>query len=314
MTTSTPNPFETEMLTTQYTTALELLLQQKVSKLRGLVDTGAHVGKMASPIQQISPVEFKAPIGRYAPIQFQLAQYTRRWVFPQDRDVGIPVDTFDLLKSIVDPKAGINMAVVAAANRFFDDVIIAAWNASASTGVDASSLGTESWPSSTFVVADTFDSASTTGMTYAKVVEGRRILEHYQNDLQAEAVVMVVGSQQNSDMLKQVEVIDKLYNDRPVVENGSVNRILGTQIVCSERLGTTTVSSNTVRQCPMFVKSALYLGLWKDMEIDVTQRKDLTGHPWQLYSLLSAGATRTQLGKIVEVRALDSTGVDPTAP
>jgi hypothetical protein len=314
MTTSTTNPFETEMLTTQYTTALELLLQQKVSKLRGLVDSGAHVGKMASPIQQIGAVEFKAPVGRYAPIQFQLAQYIRRWVFPQDRDVGIPVDTFDLLKSIVNPQAGINMAVVAAANRFFDDTIIAAAFASASTGVDASSLGTETWPATTFLVADTFDSASTTGMTYAKVVEGRRILEHYQNDLMAESVTMAVGSQQNSDMLKQVEVIDKDYNDKSVVEDGMVSRILGTNIVASERLATTVVSSNTVRRCIMFVKSGLYLGLWKDMEIDVTQRKDLTGHPWQLYSLLSAGATRTQLGKIIEVQAFDTTGSDPTAP
>ncbi len=308
------NPFETEMLTTQYTSAVELLLQQKVSKLRGLVDSGTHVGKMASPIQQIGPVEFKAPVGRYSPIQFQLAQYTRRWVFPQDRDVGLPVDTFDLLKSIVDPKAAINMAVVAGANRFYDDVIIAAAFASASTGVDAASLGTETWPSSTYVVADTFDSAATTGMTYAKVVEMRRILEHFQNDLMAETVTLAVGSQQNSDMLKQVEVIDKDFNDASVVENGSVSRILGTNIVPSERLATTTVSSNTVRRCIGFVKSGLYLGLWKDMEIDVTQRKDLTGHPWQLYSLLSAGATRTQLGKVVEVQCLDSTGSDPTAP
>ena len=51
-----------------------------------------------------------------------------------------------------------------------------------------------------------------------------------------------------------------------------------------------TVSSNTVRNCIMFVKSGLYLGLWKDMEINVTQRMDLTGLPWQLYSMLSAGA------------------------
>jgi hypothetical protein len=314
MVASTPNPFEVEMLTTQYTPTLELLLQQKVSKLRGLVDTGAHVGKMASPIQQISAVEFKQPQGRYAPIQFQLAQYTRRWVSPTDRDVGIPVDTFDLLKSIVDPKAGINLAVVAAANRFFDDVIIASAFSTAQTGVDSSSLGTESWPASTFVVPDTFDSASTVGMTYAKVVEGRRILEHFQNDLMAETLTMAVGSQQNSDMLKQVEVIDKDYNDKPTVEDGNVTRILGTNIVCSERLNTITVSSNPVRQCIMFVKSGLYLGLWKDMEIDVTQRKDLTGHPWQLYSLLSAGATRTQLGKLVEVRSFDPTGFDPTAP
>jgi hypothetical protein len=314
MTVSTPNPFETELLTTQYTPAIELLLQQKVSKLRGLVDSGSHVGKQASPIQQLSAVEFKAPVGRYAPIQLQLGQWTRRWVFPTDRDLALPIDRFDLLKTIVDPQSGLSMAISAAANRFFDDLIIAAAFASASTGVDSSALGTESWPASTFVVADTFDSASTVGMTYAKVVEGRRILEHYQNDLDAEMVTMVVGSQQNSDMLKQVEVIDKMYNDKPVVESGKVQEILGTRIVRSERLSTTTVSSNTVRECIMFVKSALYLAIWKEMELDVEQRKDITSLPWQLYAMISAGATRTQLGKIVQVNAYDTTGSDPTAP
>ena len=39
------NPFETELLTTQYTTMLELLLQQKMSKLRGFCASGGgHVG------------------------------------------------------------------------------------------------------------------------------------------------------------------------------------------------------------------------------------------------------------------------------
>lgn len=309
-----PNPFEVELLTTQYTTNLELLLQQKVSKLRGEVDSGMHVGKQASPTQQIGPVEFKQPQGRYAPIQFQLPQYTRRWVFPGDRDCGVPVDTFDLLRTIVDPKAGINMAVTAAAARFWDDVIIAAFFATAQTGVDASSLTNETWPAATYVVADTFGSSATTGMTFQKIIEGRRILAHYQNDLDAESVCLVAGSQQESDMLKQIEVIDKDFNDKPVVEEGRVKRILGTNIVYSERLNTSTVSGNVVRNCPMFVRSGMYLGIWKDMEVKVDQRIDLTGHPWQLYSMLSAGATRTQLGKVIQINALDSSGADPTAP
>ncbi len=309
-----PNPFETELFTTQYTTTVEILLQQKISKLRGLVASGSYVGKQASPIQQIAPVEFKAPIGRYAPIQFQIPTYTRRWVFPTDRDVGIPVDNFDLLKSIVDPKAPINEVVMAAANRFFDDMIIQALWADAKTGVDASSLSTESWPASTFVVADTFDSASTVGMTYAKLVEARRILQHYQNDIQAESVTAVAGSQQASDLFKQMEVIDKDYNADSVVENGSVTRLLGTNIVYSERLSTTTVSGNTVRRCPVFVQSGLHLGVWKDMEVNASERNDLTSRPWQLYSMISAGATRTQLGKLIEVQCYDTTGVDPTAP
>ena len=44
-----------KLWTTQFSTNLELKLQQRGSKLRGKVIEGAHVGKLASPINQ-SPV------------------------------------------------------------------------------------------------------------------------------------------------------------------------------------------------------------------------------------------------------------------
>jgi len=307
-----PNPFEIESLTVQYTTRVELLLQQEISRLRGMVDMGTHVGKMASPIQQISPLEFTQPQARYGPIEFQLSQWTRRWVSPQDRHLPVPIDTFDQLKTIVDPKSGISDAVKAAAERFYDDVIIAAAFATAQTGVDASSLASETWPATTFLVSDTFDSAASSGMTYSKIVEGRRILEHYQNDLRRQRVTLVVGSQQNSDMMNQMQVIDKNFNDKTTVEDGYVSNILGTNVIDSERLNTS--SSNTLRNCIMFVRSGLYLGMWKDLAIDVTQRKDIVSHPWQIYGMLSAGATRTQLGKIIQINCADTSSVDPTAP
>ena len=306
------NPFEVELLTTQYTTVLELLLQQKISKLRGHVNAGAHVGKMASPVQQIGVLEFKAPAGRYSPIEFQLPNYTRRWVFPTDRDVGVPVDTFDELKTIVDPKSAINEAVIAAANRFFDDLIISAALGSASTGVDASSLSTETFDSTNAFVSDTFGASASTGMTYPKLVEAWRILRHFQNDLEAERPCLVMGSQQESDLKKQQEVISHEYNERPVVESGVVTSLAGFDIVVSERLNTS--SSNSLRNCFAFVKSGLYLGLWKDMTINVDIRKDLSSQPWQLYSMVSAGATRLQQYKIIQINAADTTGADPTAP
>jgi hypothetical protein len=306
------NPYEVELPTAQYTSALELLLQQKISKLRGLFSSGGHVGKMASPVNQIGYLEFKQPQARYAPIHFQIPNYTRRWVFPNDREVGVPVDQFDELKTIVNPTSGITMAVVAAANRFFDDLLIGAAFASASTGVDASSLQTEAWPATTYVVADTFGNGTSVGLTYDKVIEAKRILRHYQNDLEADMACMIIGSQQEADLLRQAEIIDKQFNDAPVVESGTVTKIAGFSVHVTERLQTT--SSNSLRQCIVAVQSALYLGLWKDMSTDITQRTDLSGHPWQLYSMISAGATRTQLGKIVEVDCADTTGADPTSP
>lgn len=311
------NPYEVELLTTQFTTKLDLLLQQKMSKLRGYTDSGSHVGKQASPVQQIGVLEFKQPAGRYSPIVPQVPQYTRRWVFPNDRDLAVLVDQFDELRTIVDPKAGISEATAAAGNRYFDDLIINAANGSASTGVDASSLSTESFASTVstsggYLVADTFGASASTGMTYPKLVEAFRVMRHAQVDLDAEPPCVIISSQQEADLKKQQEAISKEYNANMVVENGRVQHLAGFDIIVSERVNTS--SSNTLRNCLAFVKSGLYLGLWRDMTVKIDNRIDLTSHPWQLYSMLSAGATRTQLFKVVQINCADTSGFDPTAP
>lgn len=313
------NPYETELLTVQYTTLLEVLLQQKLSRVRGTVNSGMHVGKQASPVQQIGVLEFRQPAARYSPIQFQLPQYTRRWVFPNDRDIGVPVDTFDELRSIVDPKGGINQSVMAAGNRYFDDLVIAAFFGSAKTGVDGTNFATETFPglgadtAATYLVSSSFGAASSTGMSYPKIVEAMRILEHYYALEDGDEVTLLIGSQQHADLKKQIELMSRDYNDTPVVQNGRVERCGGARIVVTERLSSTVNGSN-LRACPMFVKSGMYLGLWKDMSTRVDIRTDLTSQPWQLYSMISAGATRTQLGKVICINCADTTGADPTAP
>lgn len=313
------NPYEVELLTTQYTTLLELLLQQKISKLRGRVNSSTYVGKMASPVQQIGVLEFRQPAGRYSPIGFQLPNYTRRWVFPNDRDIAVPVDTFDELRTIVDPKGAINQAVMASANRFFDDLIIAAFFGNASTGVDSSSLTTETFPglgsdaANTYMVASAFGAASSTGMSYPKIVEAMRILRHYQALEDGDEVTLVMGSQQHADLQKQIEIISRDYNETPVVKNGMIERVAGADIVVSERLSS-SINGASIRACPFFVKSGMHLGLWRDMTTRIDNRIDLSSQPWQLYSMISAGATRTQLGKVICINAADTTGTDPTAP
>ncbi len=311
------NPFEVELLTTQFNSKLELLLQQMMSKLRGRISSAMYIGKQASPVQQIGVVEFKQPSGRFSPISPQVPSYTRRWVFPNDRDLAVLVDQFDELRTIVDPKPGISEAVSAAGQRYFDDLIINAANGTASTGVDASSFSTESFSTTVstsggYLVADTFAASASTGMTYPKMVEAWRVMRHAQVDLDAEGPCLLISSQQEADLKKQQEVISKEYNENTVIESGRITRVGGFDIVVSERLNTS--SSNSLRNCLAFVQSGLHLGIWKDMNIKIDNRVDLSSHPWQLYAMLSAGATRTQLFKVVQINCADTTGFDPTAP
>lgn len=305
------------LFTTQFSTILELKLQQLGSMLRGKVREGAHVGKMASPLQQVGAVTMKSPTGRYAPLARTDAEFTRRWVFPQDKEGAILIDTFDELKTIVDPKSQYAQDFAAAVGRSWDDAIITSAFATAQIGQDANGLSGEQFdPNGTFTILDTFGTSGTTsvGLTVAKLIEARRILRHYHNDIQADQMTLVIGSQQESELLNQVQVVSTEFNDRPVLTDGQLTRFLGFNIVVSERLATEVAvsSSATCRDVIVFVKSGLYLGVWKDMTNRISIRDGLSGQPYQLYTQTSFGATRTQPGKVLKILCKDSTGADIT--
>lgn len=296
------------LYTTQFSTNVELLLQQKGSMLRGRVREGAHVGKMASPINQIGTLALKAPAGRFSPLPQQDAAYTRRWVFPQEGELPQLVDSFDELQTVVDPKSGLVETAANAVGRAWDDVIMLNATATAQLGQDASALTSETFDTTKFQVAVNFSSGSNSGLTVAKIIETKRILRHYHNDLEMDTPTMVIGSQQESDLLNQVQVVSTEFNDRPVLVDGHVKRFLGFDVVVSERVPQTTTGS--VRGVLAFVKSGVYLGVWKDMTHNIDIRTDLSGRPWQILTQTMFGATRTQPGKVIQILCADTTGAD----
>ena len=297
------------LYTTQFSTNLELLLQQQGSMLRGRVREGQHTGKMASPINQVGTLALKAPQGRFAPLPSQQASYVRRWVFPQEGELPQLVDTFDELQTIVDPKSGLVETAAYAVGRAWDDCLLLNATGTAQLGQDAGSLTTEAFATSTFQVASTFGSGGTaSGLTVAKIIETKRILRHYHNNLEVDTPTMVIGSQQESDLLNQVQVVSTEFNDKPVLVDGHVKRFLGFDIVVMERLPQTTL--NTTRGILAFVKSGLYLGVWKDMTNNIDMRPDLSGRPWQILTQTMFGATRTQPGKVIQILCADTSGAD----
>ena len=298
-----------ELFTTQFSTNLELKLQQMGSLLRGKVREGFHVGKQASPINQIGAIQLTAPAGRFAPKNATNADFTRRWVMPSDGEINQMIDTFDELKTIVDPKSQYVENASNAVGRAWDDAIIAAAFGNASIGTDAGSLSTETFDKTKFQIAANFGASAGTGMTVAKLIEARRILRHYHNDLERDTPTIVIGSQQESELLKSVQVTSDEFNDRPVLVDGQIKRFLGFDFVVTERLPVDTTPN---RKVLVFVKSGLYLGMWKDQTNRVSIRNDLSSEPYQLYTSVSYGATRTQPGKVLQILCADSSGSDIT--
>lgn len=301
-----------ELFTTQFSVNLRLKLQQMGSKIRGKVEEGFHVGKQASPVNQVGAVQLQAPAGRFAPLARVDASFTRRWVFPQPGELPQLIDQFDELETIVDPKSQYVTNASNAVGRAWDDVVIAAAFGTAQIGTDGAAFTQETWSSfsGAYTVANIFGSGATSsGLTVAKLIEANRIFRHNHVDLEADPATVVIGSTQEADLLKQAQVTSSEFNrNGGVLVEGRVTRFMGFSIVVSERL---TVASN-VRKCIAFVKSGLYLGMWKDLSNVVSRRYDLSGQPWQLYTNTMYGATRIEPGRVVEIDCADTVGADIT--
>lgn len=283
----------------QFATNIQLLLQQKGSKLRQLVMTGSHVGKQASPVDQIGQIAMQPVTTRFAAMGRVDAPVDRRWVYPSDFDLPQLIDTFDKLRLLIDPSSSYVQNAVYAAGRQMDDLIIDAFFGTAKTGEQG---GTSTTFPAAQQVAVNHGAASNTGLTVAKLREGKKILMAAEVDLDSDPLTCVVTAEQHDNLLAEAQVISTDFNDRPVLVDGKISRFLGINFVHCERLD---VDGSSYRRVPLFAKSGMYLGLWDDVKTDISQRKDLQGLPWQAYVTMTAGATRLEEKKIVEIKCVE---------
>lgn len=290
-----------QLQVSQFSTNVELLLQQVGSKLRGLVSTGTHTGKQASPVDQVGLVEVQTPAGRFAPLGRVDATVTRRWVFPVDKDLPQLFDNFDKLRLISDPKSVYGTNAANAFGRAWDREIVN--QALATAFIGETGTGTEAFDTTNYSIANDFGAAAATGLTVKKLIEVKRMFRTAEVDLDNDPATIIIGPKQEADLLNQAQVTSSDFNKNGgVLTDGVITRFMGFNIVVSNRLNLVS----TDRQLIAFVKSGLYLGMWADLENIVSQRNDLSSHPWQLYSKATFGATRLQQGKIVRVLASEA--------
>jgi Phage capsid protein len=307
-----------KLFTTQFSSLLKIKLAQETSMLRGRVMEGFHVGKQASPVQYVGPVQAKTPQGRFAPLVPAAEDFTRRWVVPVDKDVGPSmIDNFDKLKTAIDPTSEYSAVHAQAVAREWDDRIIASAFASANLGdgnggstFTAETFNTGSTVTGAgFQIPATFGSTAASGLTVAKMIEAKRAFRKLQVP-QSEAKTWITNSQGEADLLNQVQVTSNEFNTNPVMNDGVVTRFLGFDIVYSERLS----SDGTTRKNIPLVKSGAYLGIWKDNETNIDRAVWLSSQPYQIYTMMSSGATRLEPGRLLQCLCADSSAAADVTP
>lgn len=284
----------------QFSSNVQLKLQQKGSVLRSCVMTGAHVGKQASPVDQFGAVSANKVIGRFNPMGRVDAPVDRRWVLPTDYDLPQLLDSFDKLRLLIDPESSYVTNAVNALGRSMDEEILAGIfgaNLTGETGGTSTTFATAS------VVGVNQGAASATNLTVAKLKRAKRLLMAANVDLRSEELYCAINAANHDALLDELQIINADYNGgENVLKDGMIMRFLGINFVHTELLTTgTDDQSGTSTQTPLWCKSGVHLGMWNDIETDISQRKDLQGIPYQAYVKGTFGATRLEEPKVIKI-------------
>jgi hypothetical protein len=285
----------------QFSTIIQLKLQQEGSVLRSCVMSGTHVGSQASPVDQFGAIVGTKVVGRYNPMNRIDAPTDRRWVYPQDYDAPQLLDTFDQLRLLIDPMSQMVANAVNAIGRNMDEEIIAGLTGTNFTGNNGT---TSTTLPSTQVVGVNQGAASPTNMSVAKLREARRILMLNNLNLDKEELYCTMNATNIDSLLAETQVISSEFNDQKVLVSGKLVKFLGVNIVHTELLTTgTDDQSGTSTAVPMWAKSGAYLGIWGDIQSSIDRRTDLQGIPMQAYVKGTFGGTRLEEKKVVKIWA-----------
>lgn len=228
----------------------------------------------------------------------------KRWLRLKGYDEVTHIDEFDdiSLGELPRPDSEHVQSHAMAAYRTMDEVCIAALEGTAHIGEDGTTpvtLGASQTVAVNYVHTGT---PANSGLTLAKLVEAKRILDT--NEVPFEDRVFVHSAKQLADLLVDVvEVKSSDYNNVKALVEGQVNRFMGFTFVCTELL--TLNSSTDVRTCIAYQKDGLAYGIGRDKKVKISIRDDLN-ETVQIRTVMSIGATRREEERVVLVNCDES--------
>ncbi|MCK4958880.1 MAG: hypothetical protein KAT00_05760 [Planctomycetes bacterium] len=274
----------------EYKAVIELLLQQRGSRLRDTVMTDSFTGKAGKAVEQIGPVEAQTRVTRHGDTPLISTPHDARWVFPVDKEWADLIDDFDKLKMIIDPQSAYAQNGAFALGRGIDREIIRAFFDIAKTGENGTT-------NTSFDTANQQVAAGTSGMTVAKLREAKKILLANEVDIDNDPLFCGITAEQHDDLLSETQAISLDYNTKPVLVDGKITSFMGFNFKHTELYG---VDGSSNRRCPAWAKSGMKLGIWNDINASIDKRPDKS-NSMQVYLMDSVGATRLEEGKVVEI-------------
>ena len=275
----------------QYSSNVQMLSQQMGSYLRSAADVETIVGKNAF-FDQVGKTTAQLRTSRHADTPQIETPHSRRRVSLADYEWADLIDNQDKVRMLIDPTSSYAKAAAAAMGRAMDDVIISALGGTSytgETGATSVSLPAGQKP---------YSASQTTGLTVAKLLEAKRILDSADVDPSLPRFI-VVGPKQIADLLNTTEVKSSDFNTVKALAQGQLDSFLGFKFIMSNRLQFDATNTDD-RLVYAFTQDAIKLAIGKDVMARIDERADKS-YSTQVYYCMSIGATRMEEEKVVEI-------------
>ena len=270
----------------QYKGNVEHLVQQKGSRLRDCVSLETVTGKNAY-FEQIGSTSAQQRTSRHADTPRMDTPHARRRVSLVDYDWADLIDSEGRVRMLIDPPGPYSTACANAMGRSMDDVIVAAADGTAYTGV-AGGTSTAYAAAMTVDVQVGISPAGDTGLNIGKLRAAKKNLDA--NEAEDDDRYMIINAMQLSNLLAETEITSSDFNTVKALVAGEVNTFMGFMIKRTERIA---VDSNSDDKVLYWQKSGMKLAVGAEPTVKISERAD-KNYATQVFTSMSIGATRMQ--------------------
>lgn len=283
----------------QYSANVQMLAQQKGSKLRNLVRVETVTGKQAF-FDQIGATAARRRTSRHSDTPRMETPHARRRVALEDFDWADLIDNEDKIRTLIDPTSSYAMAAAMAMGRAMDEVIVDAMRGTAYTG--------EAGSTATTLPAGSKVAVGGTGLTLAKLLSAKAIMDG--SDIDTEGRYIAVTNKQLTDLLNVTEVKSADYNSVKALVQGDIDTYLGFNFIRVDGLridGTKILPfvTGSDRAVMAWQRDNVILGIGANPNARISERDD-KNYATQVFYSMSVGAVRMQEAAVVEISALES--------
>lgn len=297
----------TEAFVKEFSANVYMLSQQKGSRLRPFVRQESIKGK-AKRFDRIGKVDAEEAVTRHDDTPQMDTPHSGRWCFLRGFRWADLIDDDDKVRVLNEPTSEYVMAAMWSLGRKMDDIIIAAADASAVTGEEAT--GSSSHPNSQKVAA--CDGVALTNLNVNTLILIRS--KFGSNDVDEDIPLHICVAQSQLDaLLQDDQVTSSDYNTVKALVKGEIDSYMGFKFHRSQRLGTQTAalsgspvtgavgSGSSLLNCRKVIAWAadgIILGIGQDMKSRVSERAD-KNYSTQAFASMLIGGVRMEEEKVV---------------